>query len=136
MGSSATLASSPCPLCAHKLTRTIRSRAPCAQADCVFWEKLFAPLLDTLAALVHASTAAAAVGAVGAVGGPPPTVLLTVTRRLDRAEQFAAMASARGWEMEEVRVAGAPSSFEHTRLLRLRLGCESVGVASGDTYAR
>ena len=87
-------------------------------ADCVFWPRLFAPLLDTLRALVGAST-------------PPPQVLLTVTSRLDRAARFEAAAAAAGWLLEELSVADEvvrTPSFAHTRLVRLSLGRVSAGL--------
>ena len=91
-------------------------------ADCVYWTGLFKPLLRTLRSLCAAAAAAAAQGDASAVERPrpPPQVLITVTSRLDRAEQFAAMAAELGWLAEELHVPDMPSSFLHTKLLRLR----------------
>lgn len=80
-------------------------------ADCVFWPALFAPLLQTLRALAHPDGAAAR--------RAPPRVLLSVTRRLDRAERFAAAARAAGWAIEEVSACEA--RLPHTSVWSLTL---------------
>jgi predicted nicotinamide N-methyase len=57
-------------------------------ADCVFWPHLFAPLLDTLAALI--------------VPGHAPRVLLCVADRFGRATEFETQASQSGWRIREL----------------------------------
>ena len=94
-----------------RLART-RGREPweyIIAADCVFWERLFVPLLQTLGLMVR--------------GDDRTVVLLTITNRLDRAERFSAAALAEGWTLERLHVHRAvikTPTFEHTWLYRLR----------------
>lgn len=97
-------------------------------ADCVFWTRLFSPLLNTLSALTD--PVPSAIGSLSATDGDgrdclplhecsvltAPLVLVTVTRRVGRAETFAQLARDSGWELEQLR---CEVSFPHTELWRL-----------------
>jgi hypothetical protein len=96
-------------------------------ADCVFWVALFHPLLHTLAALCRAGRVR---GSLSGSGGcepeplhgdpdlrPPPCVLLSLTDRLGRAEDFVALAVGLGWRVERVESDGA--AVHPTSVVRL-----------------
>ena len=63
-------------------------------ADCVFWEHLFVPLLNTLAAL----------SAVSPGDGRETRIFLTIGERLGRGplKVFAQHATREGWSLDEI----------------------------------
>ena len=92
-------------------------------ADCVFWTGLFVPLLTTLRTLARAGHERGEHSANWVDSRASPLILLTVTARLDRAEQFVATAKGANWHVEEVSPMCADSrammASTHTRCYRL-----------------
>ena len=92
-------------------------------ADCVFWVRLFEPLLATLRGLAEAG------------GGPAPLILVTVTSRLNRGALFEEALARHRWVAEEL-ASGQGEGFAHTRLLRLQPAPEaSAQTGAEDTGA-
>lgn len=119
-------------------------------ADCVFWTALFDPLLRTLAALCRAgrtggcvrphmpdrsgSCAAAAQSEWTARHGhpdlrPPPCVLLSLTNRLGRADDFCARAVGAGWRVE--LVASDDATVHPTCVVQMHPPRDGLATASG-----